>query len=73
MADQEQISSGGFSKTTNFKWLAVGLALFILIGFVMPLPASMSEKAASVFSGLSDADVAIKATNIQIIIALLAA
>ena len=24
MADQEQISSGGFSKTTNFKWLAVG-------------------------------------------------
>ncbi len=73
MADQEQNSSGGFSKTTNFKWLAVGLALFILIGFVMPLPASMSEKALSVFSGLSAADVAIKATNIQIIIALLAA
>ena len=73
MADQEQISSGGFSKTTNFKWLAVGFALFILIGFVMPLPASMYEKAASVFSGLSADDVAVKATHIQIIIALLAA
>ena len=73
MADQEQNSSGDFSKTTDFKWLAVGLALFILIGFVLPLPVSISAKAASVFPGLSAADVAIKATNIQIIIALLAA
>ena len=47
MADQEQNNSGGFSKTTNFKWLAVGIALFTIIGFVIPTPTSMIEKAAA--------------------------
>ena len=73
MTDQEQNNSGGFSKTTNFKWLAVGLALFTVIGFVIPTPTSMIEKAAAMGQNLSADQIAANAKNVQIIIALLSA
>ena len=65
--------SGGFAKTTNFKWLAMGIAVFILLA-LMPTPESMLTKAKELFSGdLSPAAVAQKAYNMKIIIALLGA
>ena len=27
-------NSGGFAKTTDFKWLGIGVLIFLLIGFV---------------------------------------
>ena len=65
--------SGGFAKTTNFKWLAIGVAVFILLA-LMPTPESMLTKARELFGGdLSPAAVAQKAYNMKIIIALLGA
>ena len=65
--------SGGFAKTTNFKWLAIGVAVFILLA-LMPTPESMLTKAKELFGGdLSPAAVAQKAYNMKIIIALLGA
>ena len=65
--------SGGFAKTTNFKWLAIGIAVFTLLAF-MPTPESMLTKARELFGGdLSPAAVAQKAYNMKIIIALLGA
>ena len=65
--------SGGFGKTTNFKWLAIGVAVFILLA-LMPTPESMLTKAKELFGGdLSPAAVAQKAYNMKIIIALLGA
>ncbi|UCD37953.1 MAG: DASS family sodium-coupled anion symporter [Fidelibacterota bacterium] len=73
MSTSEQTPSGGFSKTTNFRWLAVGLVLFAMIAFLMPTPASMTAKAEALFSDLDPEAIAIKATHIKIIIALLSA
>ena len=65
--------SGGFAKTTNFKWLAIGVAVFTLLA-LMPTPESMLTKARELFGGdLSPAVVAQKAYNMKIIIALLGA
>ena len=65
--------SGGFAKTTNFKWLAIGIAVFTLLA-LMPTPESMLTKARELFGGdLSPAAVAQKAYNMKIIIALLGA
>ncbi len=64
-------TEGGFAKKTDFKWLGVGLVVFILIAFAMPLPQSMLSKAAEVFGG-TGADVIQKAVHIKLIIALLA-
>ena len=64
-------TESGFAKKTDFKWLGVGLAVFILIAFAMPLPQSMLSKAAEVFGG-TGADVIQKAVHIKLIIALLA-
>ena len=69
--DNEQSNSGGFAKTTDFKWLGIGLALFALIAFIMPMPESMVLKAEELFKGQAGVDVALKATHIKIIIALL--
>ncbi len=69
--DNEQSNSGGFAKTTDFKWLGIGLALFALIAFIMPMPDSMVLKAEELFKGQAGVDVALKATHIKIIIALL--
>ena len=73
MSTFELNSSGGFAKTTNFKWLAIGLALFAIIAFMMPMPASMTAKAEALFSDLDPATIALKARHMKIIIALLAA
>ena len=69
--DNEQSNTGGFAKTTDFKWLGIGLALFALIAFIMPMPDSMVLKAEELFKGQAGVDVALKATHIKIIIALL--
>ena len=73
MADKDNVqsNSGGFAKTTDFKWLGIGLALFALIAFIMPMPDSMVLKAEELFKGQAGVDVAMKATHIKIIIALL--
>ena len=42
MADKKE-SGGGFDKTTDFKWLGIGLLVFVLI-WVMPTPESMLSK-----------------------------
>ena len=72
MADKEKIqSSGGFAKTTNFKWLGVGVAIFTLLA-LMPTPESMVSKASEIFgSDLSPEIIAQRAYNMKIIIALL--
>ena len=65
--------SGCFAKTTNFKCLAIGIAVFTLLA-LMPTPESMLTKARELFGGdLSPAAVAQKAYNMKIIIALLGA
>jgi sodium-dependent dicarboxylate transporter 2/3/5 len=69
--DNEQSNTGGFAKTTDFKWLGIGLALFALIAFIMPMPDSMVLKAEELFKGQAGVDVAMKAMHIKIIIALL--
>jgi len=55
--DNEQSNSGGFAKTTDFKWLGIGLALFALIAFIMPMPESMVLKAEELFKGQAGVDV----------------
>ena len=47
-------NSGGFAKTTDFKWLGIGVLIFLLIGFVLPTPQSMIDKAKDIFPNLSD-------------------
>jgi sodium-dependent dicarboxylate transporter 2/3/5 len=78
MSDTNNSNSGGFAKTTDFKWLGIGVAVFILIGIIMPTPQSMLEKATEIFPTLNDShqkfvgnDVAL-ATHIKLTIALLA-
>lgn len=73
MSTGDQQNSGGFSKTTNFKWLSVSIILFVVLGLVIqPFP-SMVAKAAEFFPDLGPEMIALKARNIQIIIALLSA
>ena len=47
-------NSGGFAKTTDFKWLGIGVLIFLLIGFVLPTPQTMIDKAVDIFPNLSD-------------------
>ena len=70
MGESNNNNSGGFAKTTDFKWLGVGLVIFLLIA-LMPTPDSMVEKAKEVFGGQDNVDIATKALNIKLIIALL--
>lgn len=67
----EEKNEGGFAKTTDFKWLAIGIVVFLILS-LMPTPESMVEKAGEYFPGASQAEIAEKALNIKIIIALLA-
>ena len=65
-------NTGGFAKTTDFKWFGIGAIIFILIGLILPIPESMLAKAADLFGEDSSIDVALKAKHIQLTIALLA-
>ena len=69
--NKEKNDQGGFAKTTDFKWLAIGIAVFILFA-LMPTPDSMVQKANEIFQGESQSEIAEKALNMKIIIALLA-
>ena len=66
----EKESGGGFDKTTDFKWFGIGLLVFVLI-WAMPTPESMMIKSQELFSDLSQDEIANKAFNMKIIIALL--
>ena len=70
MGDTNNNNSGGFAKTTDFKWLGIGLAIFILIA-IMPTPDSMAQKAQDLFGNEPGTDIAEKALHIKLIIALL--
>ena len=69
---------GGFAKKTDFKWLGIGIVVFILIAFLMPLPDSMLQKAKDIFPDLPQdrqnfvGSPEILALHIQFIVALLA-
>ncbi|MED5219251.1 MAG: SLC13 family permease, partial [Candidatus Neomarinimicrobiota bacterium] len=70
MGDTNNNNSGGFAKTTDFKWLGIGLVIFILIA-IMPTPDSMAQKAQDLFGNEPGIDIAEKALHIKLIIALL--
>ena len=86
MGESNNNNSGGFAKTTDFKWLGVGLAVFVLIA-IMPTPDSMMQKAEFIFGNYptdatieeirpldeirSDPVIIQKALHIKLIIALL--
>ena len=72
MSDSNNNNSGGFAKTTDFKWFGIGVLVFFLIGFLLPTPDSMVSKANDLFSGDASLDLAKKAKDIQLTIALLA-
>ena len=71
-------NSGGFAKTTDFKWLGIGVLIFLLIGFVLPTPQSMIDKAVEIFPNLSDSHQSfvgssdVLAVHIKLTMALLA-
>ena len=71
-------NSGGFAKTTDFKWLGIGVLIFLLIGFVLPTPQSMIDKALDIFPNLSDSHQSfvgssdVLAVHIKLTMALLA-
>ena len=71
MSNSNENNSGGFAKTTDFKWLGIGILIFLLVGFIMPTPETMTQKAQDLF-GASDIDVNTAAINIQLTMALLA-
>ena len=50
MSDTNNNNSGGFAKTTDFKWFGIGILIFILIGIILPNPDSMRDKAKDIFS-----------------------
>ena len=72
MSESNNNNSGGFAKTTDFKWFGIGVLIFILIGLLLPTPESMLAKAKDIFGSDPSIDVALKATHIQLTIALLA-
>ena len=71
-------NSSGFAKTTDFKWLGIGVLIFLLIGFVLPTPQSMIDKAVDIFPNLSDSQQSfvgssdVLAIHIKLTMALLA-
>ena len=73
---KEQEEQGtGFAKRTDFKWLGIGVAIFIGL-VLMPTPQSMVDHAETMYqqmSASSQADTSVEeiAANIQVIIALL--
>ena len=72
MSDSNNNNSGGFAKTTDFKWFGIGVIVFFLIGILLPTPESMTAKAQELFGSDSSLDVTLKATHIKLTIALLA-
>ncbi len=72
MSDRDTQNSGGFAKTTDFKWLLISAVIFILLGFAIPPMQSMVEKASQLFPAADASELAVRAKNIQITIALLA-
>ena len=54
MSDTNNNNTGGFAKTTDFKWLGIGVIVFILIAFLMPTPESMTAKALEKFPSVGD-------------------
>lgn len=72
MSDSNNNNSGGFAKTTDFKWLGIGLTLFFILAFVLPTPETMIAKAQAMFGNSENVDVTLKGKHIQYTMALLA-
>ena len=72
MSDTNNNNTGGFAKTTDFKWLGIGLLVFILIAFIMPTPESMTQKAQDIFGEDQTLNITVKANHIQTTMSLLA-
>ena len=70
MPNQTKESSSGFGKTTDFKWLFVGLLVFVFI-WLLPTPQSMIDKAVEILGDLDSDEIENKAYNMKVIIALL--
>ena len=73
--NKEQEQGTGFAKRTDFKWLGIGVAIFLGL-IIMPTPESMISHAEAVYEGMTaDQQNIISAEkiakNIQVIIALL--
>ena len=71
MSDTNNNNSGGFAKTTDFKWFGIGILVFVLIGLILPTPESMLAKAQDLYGSNPDTDVALKAVHIKLTMALL--
>ncbi|MFC1890986.1 SLC13 family permease [Thermodesulfobacteriota bacterium] len=74
--DNEEAQGTGFARKTDFRWLALGIAIFILIVVVIPMPESMINKAQVLYSELTPEAQAktspeVMADHIKVIIALL--
>ena len=67
----------GFARKTDFRWLAVGIIVFVLLALILPMPESMLAKAQTLCDNLSpeaqlNTSPENMANHIKIIMALLA-
>ena len=75
--DIEHPQGTGFARRTDFRWLTVGVVVFVLLAVVLPTPDSMFSKAESLYGDLpsqsqTTTSVATMAHNIKVTMALLA-
>ncbi len=75
--DIEHPQGTGFARRTDFRWLSVGVIVFILLAVFLPTPDSMFTKAESMYGQMSSAaqaktSVETMAYNIKVTMALLA-
>lgn len=74
---KDESQGTGFARKTDFRWLSVGVAIFILLALILPTPQSMIDKAQSMYDSLSpekqaSTTAAEMAYHIKVIMALLA-
>ena len=72
----EESQGTGFARRTDFRWLALGIAVFILLSVVIPTPHSTKDRAHSLYSELSveareKTSPELMAEHIKVIVALL--
>ena len=63
--DNKKDSSSGFGKTTDYKWLGIGLLVFFII-WLLPTPESMLDKSKEIFGDLNSDLLVIKAYNMKV-------
>ncbi len=75
-SDIDHPQGTGFARRTDFRWLTVGVTVFVLLAIVLPTPDSMFTKAESMFEKLTpdaqaETSIPVMAYNIKITMALL--